>query len=299
MFHVEHFKSQLNDFQSLIEKSRFYIYWLILAIIITQFIALAVTFSKSAIIGLFIALIYLKLRNVPRGTFLVNSLRRFSFRIKLLSGSIIVFIAFFIIRYINLYYFIIQPLKERLFFLNILRQSANVPHGTFLVDLMLGHGIGQFIPFIHLSASKILLSWQYQPIHNVFLLIYAELGVIGAGIFIWFLWILFHPIKPSIVLPYEESESSESVPLYKNVPCGTFLDQKVGITNAEQTGECSIILQNNNNLLSSNICLVYFKAILIGFIFIMLFDHYFWDIQQGSLMLWIVLGLVTGLYKDN
>jgi len=26
----------------------------------------------------------------------------------------------------------------------------------------------------------------------------------------------------------------------------------------------------------------YFKAIFFGFIFVMLFDHYLWDIQQGQ-----------------
>jgi hypothetical protein len=40
-----------------------------------------------------------------------------------------------------------------------------------------------------------------------------------------------------------------------------------------------------------------FKGILLGFIFIMLFDHYFWDIQQGSLMLWILLGIIAGINK--
>jgi hypothetical protein len=31
----------------------------------------------------------------------------------------------------------------------------------------------------------------------------------------------------------------------------------------------------------------------------MLFDHYFWDIQQGSLMLWILLGLIAGLSRKR
>ena len=43
----------------------------------------------------------------------------------------------------------------------------------------------------------------------------------------------------------------------------------------------------------------YFKAILVGFIFIMLFDHYLWDIQQGQIFLWISFGLVTSNFNDN
>ena len=37
---------------------------------------------------------------------------------------------------------------------------------------------------------------------------------------------------------------------------------------------------------------IYFKAALISFVFIMLFDHYFWDIQQGQILLWIVFGAI-------
>jgi hypothetical protein len=33
------------------------------------------------------------------------------------------------------------------------------------------------------------------------------------------------------------------------------------------------------------------RALLIMTAFIMLSDHYFWDIQQGQLLLWIILGL--------
>ena len=36
-----------------------------------------------------------------------------------------------------------------------------------------------------------------------------------------------------------------------------------------------------------------FRSLLVVIILIMLFDHYFWDIQQGQLLLWIILGLAT------
>ena len=39
---------------------------------------------------------------------------------------------------------------------------------------------------------------------------------------------------------------------------------------------------------------IYFKAILVSFIFIMLFDHYFWDIQQGQILLWLLFGIIVG-----
>lgn len=40
--------------------------------------------------------------------------------------------------------------------------------------------------------------------------------------------------------------------------------------------------------------MIVFKGLLLGFLFIALFDHYLWDIQQGQIMLWITLGLVGG-----
>lgn len=35
------------------------------------------------------------------------------------------------------------------------------------------------------------------------------------------------------------------------------------------------------------------KIVLLAFIFIMFFDHYLWDIQQGQIMLWAILGLIV------
>ncbi len=32
-------------------------------------------------------------------------------------------------------------------------------------------------------------------------------------------------------------------------------------------------------------------------VFLSLFDHYPWDIQQGQIMLWLVLGFVAGTTK--
>jgi hypothetical protein len=37
-----------------------------------------------------------------------------------------------------------------------------------------------------------------------------------------------------------------------------------------------------------------FQVIFIGLLFIMFFDHYPWDIQQGSFLLWITMGFLVG-----
>jgi hypothetical protein len=44
---------------------------------------------------------------------------------------------------------------------------------------------------------------------------------------------------------------------------------------------------------------IVFKALLIGFFAIALFDHYLWDIQQGQIMLWLVLGFLAEAKLEN
>ncbi|MFA7319820.1 MAG: hypothetical protein WC022_04485, partial [Parcubacteria group bacterium] len=57
------------------------------------------------------------------------------------------------------------------------------------------------------------------------------------------------------------------------------------------------ILCNDIDCLSMRNVRRYFQGILLGFIFIMLFDHYFWDIWQGQVLFWLVAGIVAGLDK--
>ena len=58
-------------------------------------------------------------------------------------------------------------------------------------DPIVGSGSGQFIVrFFNILPGLDL--WQYQPVHNVFLLIWSELGIVGLVLFILFLWKLFH-----------------------------------------------------------------------------------------------------------
>jgi hypothetical protein len=128
--------------------------------------------------------------------------------------------------------------------------DRNVPRGTFLE------------------------AWQYQPVHNVFLLIWSELGFVGLFILIWLLWKMFH-VEQNISKPDIECSTWNNVScsVYKsvparNVPRGTFLFQQKAL-----------------NIL---------KGLILGLIFMMFFDHYLWDIQQGQIMLWMTLGLLAG-----
>jgi O-antigen ligase len=55
---------------------------------------------------------------------------------------------------------------------------------------LLGVGIGNYVPAL-LKSDSINQAWAYQPVHNVFLLIWAELGIFGLLTFLSLLIILF------------------------------------------------------------------------------------------------------------
>ena len=60
---------------------------------------------------------------------------------------------------------------------------------------IIGVGTGQFIMTTERLFSNLEI-WQYQPVHNVFLLIWSEWGIVGLVLFILFLWKLFHANVP-------------------------------------------------------------------------------------------------------
>jgi hypothetical protein len=197
-----------------------------------QSLALLLTFSKSAIVGLAISLFYIYI--VPHGTSLSNIKQGRNLKIVLLTFSIVILIIYLLWPILGSILY--NSLQQRMLYLDVSR-------GTIMDNPLIGVGVGQFV--LDMSRyAKNLESWQFQPVHNVFLLIWSELGIVGLFLFIY--W------------------------LYKS------------------------ILQNKYYYLSSTVALHYFKATLLGFIFIMLFDHYFWDIQQGSVLLWITLGFIAG-----
>ena len=249
MFHVEH----------CVKKPVF-----ISLIVIIQIMALFLTFSKSAIFGLFVAIIYIVSKyfsiNVPRGTFKWSK-RGAWIKFLLVVG---IFIATMFILKPEYYSLIGRSVEDRIGYLNVSR-------GTFFANPILGIGSGQYVN--NLLNVKGTLDWQYQPVHNVFLLILNELGLIGLALFIVLLFKLFHVEqfnKDNAVncSTWNNDLNNRSA----NVPRGTITDMEG---------------------------MVYLRAILIGFLFIMLFDHYLWDIQQGQIMFWLVAGLLIGSSRQE
>ena len=81
----------------------------------------------------------------------------------------------------------------------------------------------------------LLSSWIHQPVHNIYLLIASETGLIGLILFLVFIFQLFRKI----------------------------------------IGQEYFLL-----------------LIVFSFLFIGLFDHFFWTLQQGQLMFWLTLGIM-------
>ena len=111
-------------------------------------------------------------------------------RIATLSILIMVFIIYIISP--DLRSNLIQSIDERLTFLNVSR-------GTILANSLFGVGMGQFVITMQKYGQIKLLDWQFQPVHNVFLLIWSELGIIGLILFVLFLYRMFQPVKFSDV----------------------------------------------------------------------------------------------------
>jgi hypothetical protein len=271
MFHVEHFMRNGTILNILI---------------LIQILALLFTFSKSAIIGLAIALFYIyvprltrrtkmfhpvKAIDVPCETSMANGAstehsllgETFLTNLRHNRNSRIIFLTFliiFMISYLSwptLSLMLHNSIQQRMLYFNVSR-------GTIIANPLLGVGIGQFILNMPRYVNNPEL-WQFQPVHNVFFLIWSELGMVGLVLFIYWLYRMFHPIS-----------------------------KNRGIIGVDKS-----ILENKSYYLSNDRLLPYFKAILIGFLFIMLFDHYFWDIQQGSVMLWMILGFIAGLNNQK
>jgi O-antigen ligase len=145
------------------------------------------SFSKSAILALIVAVIYII---VPRGTFQVVNLKKLfhveQFRMLLIAGLVILGGLFFFRN--EVYGLFAKSFQERKLYMFISeRIIADSP--------ILGVGTGQFI----VNAEKLFPNfdgWQYQPVHNAFLLIWSEWGIVGLVLFILFLWKLFHVNVP-------------------------------------------------------------------------------------------------------
>lgn len=153
----------------------------------------------------------------------------------------------------------------------------NVSRETISENFIFGSGTGTFIFQIdkYLDRNKIYQEfepWQYQPAHNIYFLIASEIGLVGLLLFLFF---IFRVISNSL-------KSTKTI-LNGNAVNPDISDKK-------------IVSRETISATKLNYFLI---AITISFLFIGLFDHYFWTLQQGSLVFWLVLGLILIDHRDK
>ncbi|MFZ2187300.1 MAG: hypothetical protein WAV46_01595 [Candidatus Moraniibacteriota bacterium] len=278
-------------------------------IIFFQSAALLFSFSKTAIagfiIGLVLAIFGMKkmfhveqsnsMKNVPRGTLIdlePDTVQKCSTWNKLSARfnkmGILFHVEHWIIMFgivltvlvfasVNLKLFIVQPITERLFYMRSLR----VLWQEYAFE---GLGIGQFVYRIQDLFSEPLLSWQFQPIHNVFLLVFSEIGVIGLGLFLWFYIYVFLKNNQNVPRGTNQQKGSQ---------CSTWnIGNKIrGMFHVEQFSGVQFRGESKGG--RKVIAAYLLRSLLVVVVIAMLFDHYFWDIQQGELVLWIILALAV------
>ena len=242
--------------------------------LIIQATALILTFSKSAILGLFIAIIYIFRKN--KKLFHVEQLSR-----RLLIFAIILILSLYLAG-LNFGENLETSVSDRLEQFNVPRLPAGEAGGTILSNFWIGSGAGQYVNTLYNVSRGTLEYWQYQPIHNVFALILAELGFVGVFIFVWWLWKLFHAID---IVPRGTISSNPA----------TLEQKEICHPERSETKPKDLIKLDS----SATLEMMIFKSIVFGFIFIMLFDHYLWDIQQGQIMLWMMLGFLAGFINQK
>ena len=139
----------------------------------------------------------------------------------------------------------------------------NVSRETISDDYLLGSGLGTSIFQIDVfirdnDINEKLEPWQYQPTHNLYLLIASEVGLIGLFIMLLVIFYIINRYHSVVILKLVNSEivSRETI----LTRCSTF---------------CYFLL------------IILFSYLLIG-----LFDHYFWTLQQGRVMFWLILGFL-------
>jgi len=112
---------------------------------------------------------------------------------------------------------------------------------------LLGVGYHNFVEAMDEYAPQKLAAYQHQPVHNVYLLIAAETGVLGLLVFLCFIFYILY-----------------------------------------------VAWQGRESLLTTALA-----AAFVGILFIGLFDHYPWTIQQGRLMFFLLAGLVVAASRSK
>ena len=150
--------------------------FIIIVFLSTIGLGFILTFSRSAFLGLFIIFLFISYK-------FVLSLK---YKKAISISFIVIIIALIGLTYSmnrNSSLFSDQSIRERASYTNVSRE-------IILEHPLVGIGIGQFV-LSEYRKNSTLEGWQYQPVHNIYLLITSELGIIGLALFLLFITFLF------------------------------------------------------------------------------------------------------------
>ena len=246
MFHVEHFGKNNKHHPKKILRTALYLFCIL-------YLSFVLSFSRSAYLALLVApLIFVIV------TILIN--RRYLGNIKHVIKTIrgrykkyaIIFTLFIVILTLAFSPHIISKtstgqaadysIQGRMWYTGLaFNMIGDNP------DFGVGPGMFTYNIDKYRDMTSTIEWWQYQPVHNVILLIGAEIGVTGMLLFTIFIgWLV-----------------------------------ALAIMNFRKKDAIGKLLLGAS--LTS----------LFGLIIIMQFDHYLWTLQQGNLLLWILIGLTA------
>jgi len=206
-------------------------------------LALILTFSRAVIITFFGSTL----------VFLGVSFFRSGFR----SKFRIIALLLLIVVYTSVIMFVLWPEISGRFFSTSPQEQAvtlriyynKIAVSTISENPFLGLGMGNFVWHL-VNNYQLKEFWLYQPVHNLYLLITSEVGIVGIILFLIFLGKLLIP-------------------------------------------EIKKFFKNKLNIIG--LCL---NAVMFSFLCLGLIDHYFWTIQQSSLLLWLMLAMISS-YREQ
>lgn len=139
------------------------------------FVSLVLSFSLSCCLGMFIAFIYLLLSKNKK---YFNKIINLSLIMFILASILLPILSPWILKNsTNLGQEIVQRL-------NLAYISGQMINQKFLI----GQGLGTFIVNIPEQLGMISFSWLLQPVHNIYLLVFSEVGMVGLLLFSYLIY---------------------------------------------------------------------------------------------------------------
>jgi len=135
-----------------------------------DFLAFVLTFSRSAFFALFIGIFFYYMFSKEKVPY------KKIFLFILVIGSLLVALNLNKALIDRLFFFGSESFVERNMFFNV---STNM-----LKDNYFGVGAGDFTLVMQNYIPSKLEPWQYQPVHNIFMLVANEIGIVGGVVFL-------------------------------------------------------------------------------------------------------------------